>query len=119
MASRLNADEFDALEQIGRGIKRKPVSAFIAQHTKHLYGLKYIASRRDGIPFITDAGKEALFFKHCTDGLRQLASDPNAKLSKDIMTLLEKKGHIKPAPDGGFMLMPKAIETLADLDAQS
>lgn len=119
MASRLNADEFDALEQISRGIKRKPVSAFIAQHTKHLYGLKYIASRRDGIPFITDAGKEALFFKHCTDGLRLLASNPNAKLGMDVITLLEKKGHIKAAPEGGFTLTPKAIETLADLDTQS
>lgn len=118
MAGRLTADEFDALEQIGRGIKRKPVSAFIAQHTKHLYGLKYIASRRDGIPFITDAGKEALFFKDCIDGLRMLAANPNAKLGGQVLALLEKKGHIKAAAEGGFSLTPKAIETLADIDTQ-
>lgn len=117
MNETLSLDEFEALELINRGFKNKQASACVAKNTKHLYGLKYIAFRRDGVPFITDAGRQALFIKRCIDGLRAITNDPLTKLNGEVQALLEKKGHIKALPAGGFEVTQKGAESLADIDA--
>lgn len=118
MNDTLTIDEFDALEQIGRGIKTKKVSACVAKNAKHLYGLKYITYNWEGMHTITEKGKQALFLKRCIDGLRSVSGNPQAKLNGEVLAFLEKKGHIKKAETSGFEITTKGIESLADIDAK-
>ncbi|MDR3413456.1 MAG: hypothetical protein P4L87_21290 [Formivibrio sp.] len=117
MNDALTTDEFEALAEIGRGIKSRKVSPCVAKHAKHLNGLKYITYGRNGRVSITDKGRQALVLKHCIDGLRSLAANPLAKLDADVATFLGKKGHISPREEGGFSITQKGIESLADIDA--
>lgn len=117
MNDALTTDEFEALAEIGRGIKTKKVSPCVAKHAKHLFGLKCIAYGRNGRVAITDKGRQMLFVKFCIDGLRTVASDPLAMLNGEVRAFLEKKGHIAPrAEGGGFEITQKGLESLADID---
>jgi hypothetical protein len=116
MNDALTTDEFEALAEIGRGIKTKKVSPCVAKHAKHLFGLKYIAYARNGRVTITDKGRQALFVKFCIDGLRDIAADPLAMLNSEVHAFLEKKGHICPRAEGGFEVTQKGLESLADID---
>ncbi|SFN03979.1 hypothetical protein SAMN05660284_00352 [Formivibrio citricus] len=116
MNDALTTDEFEALAEIGRGIKTKKVSPCVAKHAKHLFGLKYIAYGRNGRVAITDAGRQALFVKACIDGLRDISTDPLAMLHGEVRAFLEKKGHIAPRAEGGFEITQKGMESLADID---
>ena len=51
---KLTTDEYDALEQIARGIKGDRVSACVARNAKRLSGLKLATFSRDGRLSITD-----------------------------------------------------------------
>lgn len=117
MNDALTTDEFEALAEIGRGIKSRKVSPCVAKHAKHLNGLKYIAYGRNGHIAITDKGRQALVLKRCIDGLRSIASNPLAKLDGEVATFLGKKGHISPREEGGFAITQKGIESLADIEA--
>lgn len=113
----LTIDEFDALGQIARGLPAGRPSACVARNSKRLVGLKYIAHEKNGSFILTDKGKQTLFVKRCIDGLRTVASDPQAALANDVATFLGKKGHIVPnATTGGFDITQKGRESLADID---
>ena len=117
MTDALTIDEFEALAEIGRGIKTRRVSPCVAKHSKHLFGLKYIMYARNGRVTITDKGRQALFLKGCIDGLRDVATDPLVMLNAEVRTFLEKKGHIRArAEGGGFEITQKGMESLADID---
>jgi hypothetical protein len=121
MEDSLTIDEYDALEQIGRGTKRGRVSACVARNAKRLAGLKYVAHGKDGTLSLTEKGVLTLFVKRCIDGLRAVALDPGTHLNADIATFLSKKGHIVPSVSspGGFDITEKGRESLADIDARS
>lgn len=117
MKDALTTDEFEALAEVGRGLRSKRLSPRVTKHSKHLYGLKYITYGRSGFLVITDAGREALFIKSCIDGLRRIARDPMARLDADVINLLGKKGHIAPREEGGFMITTKGQESLESINA--
>ena len=117
MNDALTTDEFEALAEIGRGIKSRKVSPCVAKHAKHLNGLKYISYGRNGRVAITDKGVQALALKRCIDGLRSISTNPLAKLDAEVLTFLDKKWHIAPREEGGFSITQKGIESLADIDA--
>ena len=119
MNANLNQDEYEALSQISKGVSKKKITAIISQNAKHLYGLKLIAYKRDGSPFITDKGREVMFLQLCIDGLRAVSADPKAKLTPEVKMLLAKKGHIKALEEGGFEVTTKGLESLADIATRS
>src|SRR4051794_16993197 len=103
MNDALTTDEYDALTQISKGQQQGRPSACVARNTKRLAGLKFIAYERNGNLSLTDKGKQTLFVKNCIDGLRAVSANPLAPLSPEVLTFLNKKGHISPnATSGGF-----------------
>lgn len=114
---KLTTDEYDALEQIARGIKGDRVSACVARNTKRLSGLKLVSFARDGRLSITDKAQQALFVRRCIMGLRAVADNPQSTLDSDIATFLGKKSHILPRPSGdGFDITEKGRASLADIE---
>ena len=114
---KLTTDEFDALEQIARGIKGERVSACVARNSKRLSGLKLVSYAKDGRLSITDKAQQALFVRRCIGGLRAVASDPASRLEADVAYFLGKKAHIVArAADGGHDITEKGRESLADMD---
>lgn len=118
MTHRLSRDEFDALEQVNRAPKSTKPSACIARNAKHLVGIKYLSSRKDGSYALTEKGAEALFIKQCIAGLRSLVTDVDTKLDVAVATFLGRKGHIVAGTaGGGFAITHKGRECLDDIDA--
>ena len=118
MTHQLTRDEFEALEQVNKAPKAAKPSACIARNAKHLVGIKYLSSRKDGSYALTEKGAEALFIKNCIAGLRSLAKDTNTKLDVEVATFLSRKGHIvASAASGGFEITPKGRECLDDIAA--
>lgn len=118
MNQRLTKDEFDALGQISKSPKSARASACVARNTKRLAGLKYIAYGKDGSLTLTEKGAQTLFVQNCIDGLRAVATDPQARLGADVVTFLSKKGYISAgAAEGGYEITPRGQECLADIDA--
>lgn len=118
MDNGLTTDEYDALGQIAKGQKSARPSACVARNTKRLSGLKMVAYSKDGGLSLTEKGRQTLFIKNCIDGLRAVASDPQAALDSLVVTFLRKKGHIDvEAVGGGYVLTERGRETLADIDA--
>jgi len=116
---KLTTDEFDALEQIARGIKTERVSACVARNSKRLSGLKLVSYARDGRLSITDKAQQVLFVRRCIQGLRAVAADPLSVLAPDIAYFLGKKAHIVArTPDQGYDITEKGRESLADMDLQ-
>jgi hypothetical protein len=116
---KLTTDEFDALEQIARGIKTERVSACVARNSKRLSGLKLVSYARDGRLSITDKAQQVLFVRRCIQGLRAVATDPLSVLAPDIAYFLGKKAHIVArSPDAGYDITEKGRESLADMDLQ-
>jgi hypothetical protein len=114
---KLTTDEFDALEQIARGIKTERVSACVARNSKRLSGLKLVSYARDGRLSITDKAQQVLFVRRCIQGLRAVAADPLSVLAPDIAYFLGKKAHIVArTPDAGYDITDKGRESLADMD---
>lgn len=114
---KLTTDEFDALEQIARGIKSERVSACVARNSKRLSGLKLVSYARDGRLSITDKAQQVLFVRRCINGLRAVASDPLSALEPDIAYFLGKKAHIVARAAGaGHDITDKGRESLADMD---
>jgi hypothetical protein len=114
---KLTTDEFDALEQIARGIKSERVSACVARNSKRLSGLKLVTYGKDGRLSITDKAQQVMFVRRCIAGLRAVASDPAAKLESDIAYFLGKKAHIVARASGdGHDITEKGRESLADMD---
>jgi hypothetical protein len=112
---KLSTDEFNALEEIARGIKGKP-SACVGRNSKRLSGIKLISFARDGRISLTEQGKERLFLRRCVLALRALSENPAAPVDADVALFLGKKSHIVPA-DGGFAVTEKGRESLADIEA--
>lgn len=118
MQDRLTIDEFDALDQIGRGARNERPSACVARNAKRLSGLKYVTYGKDGQLAVTEKGKQTLFIKNCIDGLRAISNDPLTTLDTDVAMFLGKKGHITPrASAGGFDITQRGRESLADIDS--
>lgn len=113
---KLTTDEYDALEQIGRGIKGDRVSACVARNTKRLSGLKLASFSRDGRLSLTDKAQQLLFVRRCINGLRAVAADPLTALEPDVAYFLGKKAHIVARPDGGHDISAKGSASLADID---
>ena len=114
---KLTTDEFDALEQIARGIKSERVSACVARNSKRLSGLKLVSYGKDGRLSITDKAQQALFVRRCILGLRAVADDPLTRLDPDIAYFLGKKAHIIARPTGdGHDITEKGRESLVDMD---
>lgn len=118
MNQRLTKDEFDALGQISKSPKSARASSCVARNAKRLTGLKYLAYGKDGSLTLTEKGKQTLFVQSCIDGLRAVATDPQARLEAEVVTFLGKKGYISAgAAQGGFDITPRGQECLADIDA--
>ena len=116
MSHRLSRDEYDALEQVSKMPKTAKPSACIARNAKHLVGIKFLGSKKDGSYVLTEKGLEALFIRNCIAGLRALASDADTKLDVAVATFLGRKGHIvTTAVLGHFEVTPKGHECLADI----
>ena len=119
MSHRLSRDEYDALEQVKNAPKpgktAKP-SACIARNAKHLVGIKFLISKKDGSFALTEKGAEALFIKDCIAGLRALSVDAESKLDATVATFLGRKGHIAAtATAGHFAITAKGRECLEDI----
>ena len=119
MSHRLSRDEYDALEQVKNAPKpgktAKP-SACIARNAKHLVGIKFLISKKDGSYALTEKGAEALFIKDCIAGLRALSVDADTKLEATVATFLGRKGHnAATATAGHFAITAKGLECLADI----
>jgi hypothetical protein len=69
-------DEYDALNEIKRGIKGDRVSACVGRNSKRLSGLKLISIARNGRITLTDKGEQAIFLRRCVLALRALSSRP-------------------------------------------
>ncbi len=116
MSHRLTRDEFDALEQVNQAPKSSKPSACVARNAKHLVGIKFLSSRKDGSYALTEKGNEALLVNKCIAGLRALAADPDARLDAAVANFLGRKGHIVAgdAP-GHFAITAKGRECLEDI----
>ncbi len=116
MNETLSPDELEALVEIGPGPSSKKVTPKVAKHAKHLIALKLITFVRGGRVTITDAGRQTLFLKRCIDGLRKIATNPDALLHQEVLTFLAQKGHVSVRAEGGYSITQKGQETLADID---
>jgi hypothetical protein len=67
-------DEYDALNEIKRGIKGDRVSACVGRNSKRLSGLKLISIARNGRISLTDKGEQTLFLRRCVLALQALAA---------------------------------------------
>jgi hypothetical protein len=113
---KLTTDEYDALEEVARGIKAERVSARVARNTKRLSGLKLLSYSKDGRLSITDKAQQLLFVRRCINGLRAVADDPLSKLDTDVAYFLGKKSHIIARESGeGYDISDKGRESLADI----
>lgn len=114
---KLTTDEYDALEQVARGIKTERPSACVARNAKRLSGLKLLSYARDGRLSITEKAQQLLFLRRCIMGLRAVAADPLTKLESDVAYFLGKKAHIVARADGeGHDISDKGRDSLADID---
>ena len=114
---KLSTDEFNALEEIARGIKGKP-SACVGRNTKRLAGLKLFSVARNGRISLTPRGEEALFLRRCILGLRAIATDPASAIDQDVALFLGKKSHIIPRAEGGYEISDKGRASLDDITSQ-
>jgi predicted transcriptional regulator len=114
---KLSADEYDALNEVARGIKGDRVSACVGRNTKRLSGLKLFNVARNGQITLTEKGQQALFLRRCILGLRAVAAGGDVKLDTDVANFLGKKAHIQ-AREGGYDITDKGRESLADIEAQ-
>lgn len=113
---KLTTDEYDALEEVARGIKAERVSARVARNAKRLSGLKLLSYSKDGRLSITDKAQQLLFVRRCINGLRAIADDPLSKLDTDVAYFLGKKSHIVARESGeGYDISDKGRESLADI----
>jgi hypothetical protein len=116
---KLTQDEFDALEQIGRGIKTERPSACVGRNLKRLSGLKLVSYSKDGRLSLTDKAQQTMFVKRCITGLRAVAQDPATRLESDVAYFLGKKSHITEREEGGgYEITAKGRESLSDMDTQ-
>lgn len=114
---KLTTDEYDALEQVARGIRGERVSACVARNTKRLAGLKLLSFSKDGRLSLTDKAQQELFLRRCIRSLRAVAADPLCALDADVVFFLGKKAHIVARPDGaGYDISDKGRASLADID---
>lgn len=113
---KLTTDEYDALEQVARGIKTERVSACVARNTKRLSGLKLISFAGNGRLSITDKAQQLLFVRRCISGLRAVANDPLSTLESDVAYFLGKKAHVLAREAGGYEISEKGRASLADID---
>ena len=111
-------DEYDALDEIKRGIKGDRVSACVGRNSKRLSGVKLISIARNGRISLTEKGEQTLFLRRCVLGLRAIAADPASPLDQDVALFLGKKSHIVPRPEGGFEISDKGRESLDDITSQ-
>ena len=116
MDDRLTIDEYEALRQIGTAARGERPSACVARNSKKLNGLKFISHAKDGQLTLTSKGQETLFLRLCIDGLRTIATDPQAPLTTDVAVFLEKKGHLTRDSAGSFVITTRGRESLADID---
>lgn len=116
MNDSLSKDQFDALEELGRGGRHGRESACVARNSKVLVGLKYVAHEKDGRLTLTEKGRQTLFIRGCISGLRAVSGGMATTLPGDVATFLLKKGHVVQA-DGGFEITQRGRESLADIDA--
>ncbi|MET3131250.1 hypothetical protein AAKU55_001509 [Oxalobacteraceae bacterium GrIS 1.11] len=115
---KLTTDEYDALEQVARGIKTERVSACVARNTKRLSGLKLFSFSKDGRLSVTDKAQQLLFLRRCIQGLRAVADNPLVKLESDVSYFLGKKAHIVARAAGeGYDISEKGRASLADIDS--
>jgi hypothetical protein len=115
---KLTQDEYNALDEVKRGIKGERVSACVGRNTKRLAGLKLFTIAKNGRISLTDKGEEVLFLRRCILGLRAIEADPASSLDADVAMFLGKKSHIVPRAEGGFELSDKGRESLADIANQ-
>lgn len=116
---KLTQDEYDALNEVARGIKTERVSACIGRNTKRLSGLKLFSIAHNGRISITEKGQQMLFVRRCILGLRAVAADTHTTLDADVANFLGKKAHIVAREAGdGYDITDKGRESLADIAAQ-
>ena len=116
---KLTQDEYNALDEVKRGIKGERVSACVGRNTKRLAGLKLFTIAKNGRISLTDKGEQTLFLRRCILGLRAVAADNQSKLDTDVAVFLGKKAHIVVREaDGGFDITDKGRESLADIASQ-
>ncbi|MYM88612.1 hypothetical protein GTP91_15700 [Rugamonas sp. FT82W] len=115
---KLTQDEYNALDEVKRGIKGERVSACVGRNTKRLAGIKLFSIAKNGRISLTDKGEEVLFLRRCVLGMRAIDADPASPLDADVALFLGKKSHIVPRTEGGFELSDKGRESLADIASQ-
>ena len=115
---KLTGDEYDALEQIQRGVKSDRVNACVGRNVKRLSGLKLVSYAKDGRPQVTDKGEQLLFVRRCILGLRAVAADSAAALDADVALFLGKKSHIIALAEGGHAITDKGRGSLDDIALQ-
>jgi hypothetical protein len=115
---KLTQDEYNALDEVKRGIKGERVSACVGRNTKRLAGLKLFTIAKNGRISLTDKGEQTLFLRRCVLGLRAIEADPASAIDADVAMFLGKKSHIVPRAEGGFDISDKGRESLADIASQ-
>ncbi len=115
---KLTQDEYNALDEVKRGIKGERVSACVGRNTKRLAGLKLFTIAKNGRISLTDKGEQTLFLRRCIMGLRAIEADPASAIDADVALFLGKKSHIIPRAEGGFEISDKGRESLADIANQ-
>jgi hypothetical protein len=112
---KLTQDEYNALDEVKRGIKGERVSACVGRNTKRLAGLKLFTIAKNGRISLTDKGEQTLFLRRCIMGLRAIEADPASAIDADVALFLGKKSHIIARAEGGFEISDKGRESLADI----
>jgi len=115
---KLTQDEYNALDEVKRGIKGERVSACVGRNTKRLTGIKLFTIAKNGRISLTDKGEEVLFLRRCVLGLRAIEADPASVIDADVAQFLGKKSHIVPRAEGGHDISDKGRESLADIAKQ-
>ena len=115
---KLTQDEYNALDEVKRGIKGERVSACVGRNTKRLTGIKLFTIAKNGRISLTDKGEEILFLRRCVLGFRAVEADPASVLDADVAQFLGKKSHIVPRAEGGYDISDKGRESLADIAKQ-
>lgn len=111
-------DEYDALNEIKRGIKGDRVSACVGRNSKRLSGLKLISIAHSGRISLTDKGEQTLFLRRCVQALQAVSDQPGVAIDADVALFLGKKSHILPREEGGFVISDKGRESLNDIISQ-
>ncbi|NRR28755.1 hypothetical protein HSX11_01020 [Oxalobacteraceae bacterium] len=116
---KLTQDEYDALNEVARGLKGERVSACVGRNTKRLCGIKLLTIAKNGRISLTEQGQQAIFLRRCILGLRAVAADPASALDTDVANFLGKKAHILPREgNAGYDITDKGRESLADIESQ-